>query len=51
MVGSPIENRSGERVGKVDDLIVDVRAGRVLYVIVDSQGRFYTLPIHQWEPR
>ena len=44
-LGDPVENQRGEKVGAVDDLIVDVRAGRVLYVIVDAQDRFYTLPV------
>jgi sporulation protein YlmC with PRC-barrel domain len=44
-MGRPVVDLRGETVGTVEDLIVDVRDGQVLYVIVDGPQRFYTLPI------
>jgi sporulation protein YlmC with PRC-barrel domain len=44
-IGRAVEDLRGDTVGTVEDLIVDVRDGRVLYVIVDGRERYYTLPI------
>jgi sporulation protein YlmC with PRC-barrel domain len=45
LIGAPADSARGKALGAVDDLIVDVDDGRVLYVIVDSKDRFYTLPV------
>lgn len=44
LLGEPVRNLQGERVGTVEDLIIDARAGRVLYVIVERSDGFVTLP-------
>lgn len=46
LIGRTLQDVAGARAGTVEDLIVDVRDGRVLYVIVDADGRYLTLPIH-----
>jgi sporulation protein YlmC with PRC-barrel domain len=46
IIGRAIQDLGGRKVGTVEDLIVDVREGRVLYVIVDARERYLTLPIH-----
>lgn len=38
IVGQQVTNDAGEKVGKVDDLLVDLAAGRVTEVIVSSGG-------------
>lgn len=45
LIGERVENLRGETVGHVDELIVDINAGRVLYVIVDRKQGYATLPI------
>lgn len=45
LLGEPVRAQTGEPVGVVEDLIVDVRSAKVLYVIVDAEERFYTLPV------
>jgi sporulation protein YlmC with PRC-barrel domain len=51
LLGDPVENLRGEKVGVVEELIVDVSAGRVAYVIVDSAEKFYTLPVRAFDER
>ena len=45
LIGRAIQDLGGRTVGTVEDLIVDVREGRVLYVVVDARERHFTLPI------
>jgi sporulation protein YlmC with PRC-barrel domain len=45
LIGAPAQDRNGAAVGTVEDLIVDVREGRVLYVIVEAPERYLTLPV------
>jgi sporulation protein YlmC with PRC-barrel domain len=45
LIGRPIQDLRGGAAGTVEDLIVDVRDGRVVYVIVDARERYITLPI------
>jgi sporulation protein YlmC with PRC-barrel domain len=51
LLGDAVQNLRGEKVGAVEELIVDVRAGRVVYVVVDSAEKFYTLPVRAFEER
>lgn len=41
----------GAAVGTVEDLVLDVRDGRVLYVIVEAQQRYFRLPIRALHER
>jgi sporulation protein YlmC with PRC-barrel domain len=45
LIGHALQNERGEPVGKVEDLIVDVRDGRVLYLIVKDNESFQTFPV------
>lgn len=45
LIGAPADSARGKALGAVADVIVDVDGGRVLYVIVDAEDRFYTLPV------
>ncbi len=38
LVGMPVNNRQSEKLGKVDALLVDLQAGRVVAVILSSGG-------------
>jgi sporulation protein YlmC with PRC-barrel domain len=38
VIGSPVKNLRDEKVGTMDDLIVDLQAGRIVQVIVSSGG-------------
>ncbi|HEX6321196.1 MAG TPA: PRC-barrel domain-containing protein [Burkholderiales bacterium] len=51
LLGEPVRNLQGKRVGTVEDLIIDARAGRVLYVIVEGDGRYFTLPVRALHER
>ena len=44
-IGHPVYDGTGALVGEAHDLIVDVNASRVLYVIIEARGRYHTLPI------
>lgn len=51
LLGQTLHSVEGEAIGRLDDLVLDVRAGRVLYVVVDAPERFYTLPIRALNER
>ena len=38
VIGSKVMNLKGETLGKIDDLVVDVDTGRILYAILDFGG-------------
>ncbi len=38
VVGMKVENRDGERLGKINNLVMDMRSGEVTYAIVSSGG-------------
>lgn len=44
LLGEPLRDLQGNNVGKVEDLVIDARAGSVLYIIVRGAERFHTLP-------
>jgi PRC-barrel domain len=47
--GMPVESPSGDKLGEIDGLIVDVAAGRPYYLVVDAGGwfksKYFLLPI------
>jgi sporulation protein YlmC with PRC-barrel domain len=49
LLGQPARSLDGEPVGRIAELIVDVNAGRVLYVIVDGKRGYVTLPVRALE--
>jgi sporulation protein YlmC with PRC-barrel domain len=51
LIGAEAKDPRGAAVGTVEDLILDVRDGRVLYVIVNAQQRSFTLPIRALRER
>jgi len=51
LIGAEAKDLRGAAVGTVEDLILDVRDGRVLYVIVDGRQRYFTLPIRALRTR
>jgi sporulation protein YlmC with PRC-barrel domain len=51
LIGRPVDNARGEHVGRIDDFIIDVRAERVLYAVVDAGGRYYSLPLRALDER
>lgn len=51
LIGKPVKALDGERLGSVEDLIVDVEGERVVYVIVHGAERFYTLPLRALDER
>ena len=38
LMGTPVNNRQGEKIGKVENFMVDLPAGRIVAVIVSSGG-------------
>jgi sporulation protein YlmC with PRC-barrel domain len=51
LIGERLRDLRGETVGAVQELIVDVREGRVLYIIVEAPQRFLTLPVGALDER
>lgn len=51
LLGQPARNLQGERIGTVQDLIIDARAAHLLYVVVENGGRFLTLPARALDER
>lgn len=45
LIGERVENENGSPIGFVDDFIVDVDGGRVLYVVVATGVHYHTLPV------
>jgi sporulation protein YlmC with PRC-barrel domain len=45
LLDRPVQNERGAPAGTVTELIVDVEAGRVLYLVLDAGERFRTLPV------
>lgn len=45
LLGATLEKERGGRAGTLADAIVDVNAGRVLYFIIDADGRYYSVPV------
>jgi sporulation protein YlmC with PRC-barrel domain len=44
VIGKDVQTASGEDIGDVEDVIVDVDSGRVLYMIVSCEGRSCAIP-------
>src|ERR1035438_2800120 len=38
LIGMEVKNNENEKLGKVDDLVVDVESGRIVYVILSTGG-------------
>ena len=38
IIGSKVINLKGETLGKIEDLVVDIDTGRILYAVLDSGG-------------
>lgn len=38
LVGMDVENRSGEKLGKIEDLVVDMNTGRISYAVLSVGG-------------
>lgn len=38
LVREPVENRQGEKLGSITDLLIDVATGRIAYAVIDCGG-------------
>lgn len=38
LVGTSVENREGENLGKIEDLMIDLQSGRVAYAVLSFGG-------------
>lgn len=45
LLGKPVQDAAGKPVGRVTEAIVDVRDGRLAYVVVGGPKRYTTFPI------
>ncbi|HVL37717.1 MAG TPA: PRC-barrel domain-containing protein [Burkholderiales bacterium] len=45
LLGQPVTGLRGQNIGPVEELIVDVSEGRVLYIIVRGAQQYYTVPV------
>ncbi|HKQ48449.1 MAG TPA: PRC-barrel domain-containing protein [Phycisphaerae bacterium] len=44
LVGRTVRNRQNEDLGRVTDISIDPDTGRILYAVIDSNGRYYSIP-------
>ena len=44
IVGLTVRNRQNVDLGRVTDLSIDPDTGRILYAVIDSNGRYYSIP-------
>jgi len=55
-IGAAVENPQGDRLGKIDDVVLDFNAGRVSYCVLSvdhkmfSAGRYIALPMASLKP-
>jgi sporulation protein YlmC with PRC-barrel domain len=49
LLGKPVQDLRGEPAGKVSEMIVDVRDGRVAYLMVERPGGAYALPARAYK--
>lgn len=55
--GLPVRNAAGEDIGKIKDLVIDVRTGKVMYAALDFGGfigvgdRLFAVPWHAFQVR
>jgi sporulation protein YlmC with PRC-barrel domain len=45
LIGKPVAQRSGERLGEVEDLVVNLGSGGVRFVVVEMAERVLALPL------
>jgi sporulation protein YlmC with PRC-barrel domain len=43
--GSKVMNLKGETLGKIEDLVVDIDTGRIVYAVIESDGHYCNLPM------
>src|SRR5687768_14599116 len=44
VIGMEIQNAQNEKVGKVEELAVDLQPGRIVYVIISADGKSIAVP-------
>jgi sporulation protein YlmC with PRC-barrel domain len=49
-MGKDVKTQDGEKVGKVEDFVVDLESGRILYGVVNANGSSRGLPIELMKP-
>jgi sporulation protein YlmC with PRC-barrel domain len=50
LLSDPVANAQGRRIGTLDDLLVDVYAGRVRYALIDRGRRSFAYPATALQP-
>ncbi|MDB6030096.1 MAG: antigen [Verrucomicrobiales bacterium] len=49
-ISQDLKSQSGEKLGKVEDFIVDLESGRILYAIVNASGSSRGVPVELIKP-
>lgn len=44
LIGRSVRNRENEDLGRIADLSMDPDTGRILYAVIESGGRYYSIP-------
>jgi sporulation protein YlmC with PRC-barrel domain len=42
---NPVQNLKGERVGHIDNLLLDTKTGRIEYAVIEPEGTYYLKPV------
>src|SRR4030095_1139197 len=44
LIGRTVRNRQNETLGQITDLSIDPDTGRILYAVIESNSRYYSVP-------
>src|SRR2546423_151533 len=45
IIGQDLKTQDGKSFGKVQDIVVDLESGRILYALVSASGKDHALPL------
>jgi sporulation protein YlmC with PRC-barrel domain len=46
LIGMNVKNKSGQNLGEIQDLVIDMNNNRVHYAVVDAQNKMFAYPMH-----
>jgi len=47
--GEAVVNRQDEKLGKIDELMIDAKEGRVAYAVLSFSGKYFAMPWSAFE--
>lgn len=49
IIGEAVVNREGEKIGKIDELVIDANAGHLAYAVLAFGGKLFAMPWKAFE--